>query len=591
MNIKICTSLILCLLLFIYCKKSPSHDIHGNNIGRLISVEDFGAIPNDDLDDTDALRKAAKKAGEEPNSTLYFAPGKYNISDPFAIKIQNEAMSGKLGKNPQDQLFVPNKKYSIGLDFSGAKNLTILAEGVQLFCDGWMEPISFRNAQDIVLMGITIDYKRRPNNEGKIINLGDSFVDVKFTKEEVLAKDQIILRIMIYDREKQSFKGSGVYQDRMEWIDTYTLRLYGKGIREQAKIGNILITYSGYHYRPAILIYKTKNILISDVTIHSQAGMGIVGHLSENITMNHLKVVPSQGRYTSTNTDATHFASNRGLIRFDKCEFRGQGDDATNVHTYYTTIANNSTNGYCYIMVDRNNYTHSTYLDEPREGDILALVDKTTLEEVGYIRVRRFWGYPLQYKVKIEYDGQLPQETDNYKLINISMIPRLEFVNCIIRSHRARSVLVKTRKVLIKNNHFENTTGTAIHIGVEGDWGEGPASEDVVIENNEFVNCGLGGPGDGTMDGASAIALHVKAINTSVPGLHKRILIQNNTINGGMHAISVKGSEDVTLQDNIFFNIKEKPMIIGASRRIQVKENNEEKSIGEHSDDPRSPNL
>ena len=110
-----------------------------------------------------------------------------------------------------------------------------------------------------------------------------------------------------------------------------------------------------HHYRPAILIYKTKNIDLNNVTIHAQAGMGIVGHLSENITMNRLRIVPSEGRYASSNTDATHFASNRGLIRFNQCEFGGQGDDATNVHTYYTQIANNdAARKQCDVMVDRN---------------------------------------------------------------------------------------------------------------------------------------------------------------------------------------------------------------------------------------------
>ena len=557
----------------------------------LFNVLDYGAFPDDGKDDTESLRNVVAIARTTPGSILFFPPGRYQITDPLALKIQEDAMEGKLGKNPQDQLFVPNEKYAIGLDFMGAKNLVIQAEGVQLICEGWMEPLSFRNAQNIILNGITIDYKRRPNNEGEIINLGDDFVDVKYTLDEILAKNQIVLRIMIYDKAKRSFSGAGVYQKGIEWIDPQTIRFYGKGIREQAKTGDILITYSGFHYRPAILIYKTKNIVLNDVTVNSQAGMGIVGHLSENITMNRLKIVPSKGRYTSTNTDATHFASNRGLIRFNECEFGGQGDDSTNVHSYYTTIANNTDDGFCDIMVDRKNYTHSTYLDEPQEGDILAVIDKSNMSEVGYIRVRRFWSYPLDFRVKIEYDGQLPKETENYKLINISMTPGLEFVNCTVRSHRARSVLVKTRKVLIKDSHFENTTGTAIHVGVEGDWGEGPSSEDVVIQNNEFINCGLGGPEDGTIDGASAIALHVKAPNTNTPGLHKRILIQGNTINGGKHAIVVKGSEDVTIRDNIFANISEAPIIMGASERVKAYKNNGGHAISKDEKDPILPNI
>ncbi|HUH46231.1 MAG TPA: right-handed parallel beta-helix repeat-containing protein [Arenibacter sp.] len=552
----------------------------------------MGALPNDGLDDTEALRRAVSLAvSSEECSILYFEPGTYHISDPLALQIQEDAMSGKLGKNPQDVLFVSNQEYAIGLDFYGARNVTIQAIGVKLICDGWMEPLSFRNTKNISLNGITIDYKRRPNNHGEIVKLGKDYVEVYFEKNEVLPQDQIVLRIMIYDKEKGSFTGAGVYHDRIQFLAPNKVRFYGMGIRERSEIGNILLTYSGFHYRPAILIYKAHNTVLNDVTIHSQAGMGIVGHLSENITMNRLKVVPVEGRYASTNTDATHFATNRGLIRFDACEFGGQGDDATNVHTYYVTVDNVDKEGYCDIRVDKNNYTHSSYLDEPKEGDVMAIVKKSTLEEVGYVKVRRFWPYPLQDKVTIQYDGALPDEIEDYYLINITAAPRLEFVNSKVRSHRARSVLVKTSKVLIKGNSFENTTGTAIHVGTEGDWREGTASEDVVIIGNEFTNCGLGGPNDGTLDGASAVALHVKAPNTNVPGLHKRILIANNTVRGGKHAITVKGSEDVTIRDNVFIDVVDKPIVVGASERIMAFDNKGADPIGDDSEMPVLPNM
>ncbi len=556
-----------------------------------ISVLDFGAIPNDNIDDTKALREAAANARKKPNTLLYFPAGKYHISDPKAIKIQEDAMSGKLGPNPQDELYVANKEYVIGLDFGGAKNLRIDAHGVELICDGWMEPLSFRNCNNVELNGITIDYKRIPNSAGKIINLGTDFVDVKFPESDPVSKDLIMLRIMIYDLDKESLVGPAVYQQRKELIAPQTIRFYGKGIRDQALVGRVLIALSGFHYRPAILIYKTKDIVLNDVTIHAQAGMGIVGHLSENISMNRLKIIPREGRFVSSNTDATHFATNRGFIHFNNCEFAGQGDDATNVHTYYSHIVSHQDSNVCEIILGERNYTHSLYLDEPQYGDVLAVVEKNTLKEVGYIRVRRFWTFPKERKVKIEFDGELPEDIESYYLANITASPSLKFVNCKVKSHRARSVLVKTRKVLIEGCSFENATGTAIHIGAEGNWGEGVASEDVIVRNNTITNCGLGGANDGTIDEASAIAVHVNAKIRNVPGLHKRLLFEGNKITGGIHAISIKGAEDVTIRNNTFTDIQKEPIIVGASRRVKAYNNNGTGEIGANIEDVVLPNL
>lgn len=580
---------IFCILFFVIFQNVRSQNHQHKN--EVINVLEFGAIPNDTNDDTDALREAVALARTKENATLYFPKGRYHISDPLAIKIQEDAMSGKLGKNPQNQLYKPNQEYVIGLDFKGAKNLTIEATNVQLICDGWMEPISLRECNNVTLNGVTIDYKKVPNSAGKIIKLGVDYVDVKFPDSDPVTHDLIMLRIMIYDLEKQSLVGASVYHKKKELIAPQTIRFYGKSVRNQAELGRVLIALSGYHYRPAILLYKSNNMVLNDVTIHSQAGMGIVGHLNENITMNRLQVIPRKGRFVSSNTDATHFATNRGFINFFDCEFGGQGDDATNVHTYYSHVISQEASNLCEYDLGDNNVTHSLYLDEPEVGDVMAIVERNTLKEIGYIRVNRFWSYPKEVKVKIEFDGELPKNKDTYFLVNISATPSLKFVNCTVKSHRARSVLVKTRKVLIEGCTFENTTGTAIHIGAEGDWGEGITSEDVIVRNNVFTNCGIGGADDGTIDGASAIAVHIKAKNTNAAGLHKRLLFENNKVNGGIHAIVVKGASDVTIRNNSFKEIREEPIVIDASIRVKAYDNEGARAIGEKQKKLVLPNL
>lgn len=555
-----------------------------------IDVTDFGAHPNDGRDDTGALRQAVKRARETEGSTLVFPPGKYLLSDPKAIQIQEAALHGKFGENPQNHLYVPNRKYVIGLDFKGAKDLTILAEDVELMCDGWMEPLSFRDCENINLTGLTIDYKQPPNSAGKVIRVTKKHIDVLFPENNPVSADLIMPRVMLYNTGKKSFTGISDWLPKHKLIAPQTIRFYSNKLASNAGKGTVLVAFSGFHYRPAILIYKTKNITLNDVSIHAQAGMGIVGHLSENITMNRLKIIPRKGRYVSTNTDATHFASNRGFIRFNNCEFGGHGDDATNVHTYYMNILERPDNNTCITHLGERNFTHSLYQDEPQTGDTLAVVVKNTLKEVGYIKVLSYTVNPEKRTLKIHFEGDLPKDYKSFFLINTSACPSLYFTNNTVHSHRARSVLVKTRKVLIEGCKFENTTGTAIHIGAEGDWGEGPASQDVIVRNNRFSNCGIGGEGDGTLDGASAVAIHVKAKKTDVPGLHKRILIENNVIKGGIRAISVKGAQDVLIRNNTFINIELQPILIGSSIRVKATDNTGAKPAGEN-ENPALPNT
>jgi hypothetical protein len=531
----------------------------------VINVLDYGVRPDDGINDLPGLRKAVAAAIKQNNATLLLPPGVYDISDSKAVELQNEAMDGKLG-NPEPKIFNRHYNYVTALDFTGADHLTIEARGAELRVDGWMEPVSLQQCTNVTIHGLTIDYKRPPNSEGRITAVGDGTVDVQFEPWCPVNERTPFLRMMVFDDASASFLG-GVGARGQQLIAPQTLRFQMRSALCQP--GRVLVGWHGFHFRPAILLYQAENITLDQVTIHSQPGMGIVGHLTQNITCNGLKVIPRAGRHTSSNTDATHFVSCRGLIRFDGCEFAGQGDDSINVHCFYTDILSKSDN-HCVLAISTRFETHSVKRDIPRVGDTLALIRRDTLEETGSIRVKSVTLSTNDWSYTVEFEGRLPEDFQNYLTANITASPALEFVNCHVRSHRARAVLVKTRKVRIEGCTLENVTGTAIHIGAEGNWMEGVTSADVIIRNNTIAHSGFG---EGTIDGASAIAIHVDAAKTGIPGLHKRILIENNRITGGERAIAIKSAEDVTVRNNTFKEIHGPAIDVGASSRVWAHDN------------------
>jgi hypothetical protein len=287
--------------------------------------------------------------------------------------------------------------------------------------------------------------------------------------------------------------------------------------------------------------------------------------------MNGLRIVPRPGLYQSTNTDATHFTSCKGTIRFDGCTFEGQGDDATNVHGYYQLIKKQLTPQKYVIEMEKAWGTHAMVLDYPDKGDVLELVSRKTLAVVGKYTVTQSEPKPKDWSTTITLHKPLPDDLENYYLIDVTRLPRLEFVNSYVGSHLARAVLVKTRQVLIENCTFKESTGTAIHIGAEGDWREGAGSENVIVRNNRILRCGRG---DGTNDGAAAIAINVKAPDISVAGIHKNILIEGNLIEGenAECGISVAGASGVTIQNNVFWGCK-KPIVTKASEHLKMLHN------------------
>ncbi|MBL7111605.1 MAG: right-handed parallel beta-helix repeat-containing protein [Bacteroidales bacterium] len=533
-------------LLFVLIKTEVYSQISSKEIS--ISVSDFGAIPDDSINDRSAINKALIHCKENNMANLFFPPGKYILEHPDAVALMNDVMNLKMGENPAKTIFKPYYKYIKGLDISGHQNLRLTGYGVELICKGWMEPISIENSGNITVKGFTIDYHRQPHSEGKVIQITDEYFDVKFTEEYPVKSNMVMPRIMFFDVKKDRLESEPVYfPEKNKLISPQTLRIWAKIPGSYLK-DYALINHS-FHFRPAVLIHESKDVNVIDVTIHSQPGMGIVGHRSHNILMSGLRVVPRPGRRQSTNTDATHFTSCTGYIHFRNCMFEGQGDDATNVHNYYYTITGMSKNKYITKILNPSEGTHAMVLDYPDVGDTLELVNKSTLKPVKEVIVADVDTFPDKWETHIGLNEELPADLDPYFLINISRLPRLHIEGCTILSHLARGILIKTRNVLIENNTIMETTGTGIQIGAEGYWHEGPGSENVVIRNNRIIRCGLG---DGTQKETSGIVVSVGSPDPAKYGVHKNLIFENNIIEGenARYGIYVTGSDDVKIRYN-----------------------------------------
>jgi hypothetical protein len=539
-----------------------------------VSTLDFGAVPDDTLNDREAIQKALDFCRVNRIHKLVIPAGTYVIREEKAVQLMTDIMDGKMGKNPQDVIYTPYYPYTRGLSFKGISGLDVEARGAFLSVQGWMEPLSVEYCSNITVRGLTIDYQTIPHSEGVITGETDRYFDVHFTADFPVKDNMVMPRIMFWDLAKNRMLGNSVYfPAKNELIAPQTLRIWA-GHPANIKGTMALINHT-FHFRPAILIHEAMNTILEQVTIHSQPGMGIVGHRSENILMNGLRIVPRPGFYQSTNTDATHFTSCKGTIRFNGCTFEGQGDDATNVHGYYQVIKEKTGKSSYRIEMEKKWGTHAMVLDFPDVQDTLELVSKRTLEVVGTYVVAGVDTFPARWETVVQLDRPLPDGIDSYYLIDITRLPRLEFVNTYVGSHLARAVLVKTRNVLIENCTMRESTGTAIHIGAEGDWREGAGSQNVIIRNNRILRCGRG---DGTQDGASAIAINVKAPDITVAGIHNNILIEGNLIEGDQAqcGISVSGAKKVMIRNNEFSGCKT-PVKIRHSEGVRMENNLEGK--------------
>ena len=524
--------------------------------GDVFNVKDYGAVPNDGQDDTKALREAVALCRAHEGSTLVIPAGTYLLRDVDAMQLEADAIGGKMGANPESTIFSPYYPYAKGLDFSGAKGVTIEAEGATLLCDGWMEPVSLTDCTDLTLRGLTIDYVHRALSEGTVAGIGDDYFDVQFRPDRTITDVIPITRVTLADPQIGGMYRSPFYYPKRELLGNNLVRLtVGRRIPDYL-LGQPVAALHSMHFRPAILILNSTNTTLDGVTIHSQPGMGIVGFDSRDIFINRLRVAPADGYHFSTNTDATHFACCEGELVFDGCSFIGQGDDATNVHGYYHNVEA-ADDGWLRLILHAPGYTHAQVADVPRVGDELELSLINTLAVQKVLKVTEVKHEEKATDVLVRVDGPMPEKLEDYYLFNITKLPRLTFRNSLVQGNLARGVLVKTRGVLIEDNVFRGCSGTAIHVGAEGWWCEGSHSTDVTIRRNTMINCGLGA---GSQHGANGIAVVIDAPDTKGTRLHDGIVIRDNVVIGNGEngcGICVRNAKNVDVADNRITNCKQ----------------------------------
>ena len=480
------------------------------------------------------LNTAMAALKEDEGSTLIIEPGEYLLTTEMAREAQANVMSGAWGGNPQDVMFTPEYKYSVGINFSGHKGTKVIGYGVKITVDGFMEIISMSDCEDCLIEGITIDHKRKPFSVGKVtnctvVNEKESYMDVILYDDYLIQpKTPVNMRYFVYNPDTERLEWPDLYAMHGKVIDERTVRYTGKFFKRDIEGMDIYIWHT-YHSRPAILIQRSKNPTVRNVTVHSHPGMGITGNRSENITIDGFFDVPAEGLHLSTNTDATHFTACYGDLVIKNCRFIAQGDDGTNVHSYYHTVMEQD--GCRIVIKDEfpDGISHTQTPDCPLVGDTLEVSALATLECIGQRTVVDVKPIGDDGRVcEVILDQPLPSGAKELETVVLCLnrLPKLYFLNNYCRGNFSRGVLAKTKFARINNNVFEDVMATPICAYAEAEWREGAVPADIDVMNNMIINCAhLDQP-----DGIGGIEVGVSARKQAKKPVVKRAVVLENYI-------------------------------------------------------------
>lgn len=492
-----------------------------------IRVTDFGAVPDDGKDDTQAILSALEECKRQAPAVLVFPKGQYDVH---------------AGSNQQNRWVL--------FPVSGINGLTVDGKGSLLMVHGVTGLFWFGQCKQLTLTNLIVDCARPAFSQGKVLSVEGNTFDVGVFPEYPVQGGEKVEAYMDYDPQTRLPMRHGLDEynsvQHSELLRPQVLRLYLNNAARVKPGVLVVLRHQVYSYN-AFVCERCQDVNVSDVTVYTIPGMAWVAQVCTNVTLERFRVIPrpGSGRMMSATADATHFGGCKGTIRMNGCLFEGMGDDGVNIKSgLYLSLRR---------KVDARTVEarhHLKMLDTPDPGDVMEISHVDDLLPYATATVKRV--ERLEDGVqRLEFESPLPAELREGDVFgNATRVARVRISNCEVRNNRARGMLVQTRDAVIEGCRFRGCTSAGVLVLTEvAHFFESIGTRDVTIRNCTFEGVNYGAA---MAPGALCAMAYLKGFTyPPKPGIHRNVTFEGNIIRQTDNsAIFVAGADGITLLNN-----------------------------------------
>ena len=239
----------------------------------------------------DALRRCR----EEHLEGIVFEKDEYHFYEEYGAEeyccISNHGKSG-------------NKRCAFPL--KELQNFTVDGGGSTFVFHGVMLPFLISGSENITLRNFTVIFTNVCYPQGEVLACGDGYFDLRIREKDkwdvrggnFCAVDDkgcthFAYNYNLFEKDsKKLIRGSGDYWpgffSAQRLSDTDVRILHGFN----PPVGSILVFMACARVSAGIFMRNSKRITVSDVTLHSCFGMGIIVQLCDTVTLERIRVTP-----------------------------------------------------------------------------------------------------------------------------------------------------------------------------------------------------------------------------------------------------------------------------------------------------------
>ena len=433
--------------------------------GRTFFVSDYGAHPDDNLDDSNGIQLAINEAIHSGSvSDIVFGYGIYAISSTITV--------------------------------INATNLTIIGAGADnTFLIGYNEVSIFfaQYCEGLKLTSFSIDYNPLPFTAGYVVDVNDKYLDVQVVPPHQTDINRQVQAILRYDpvqmRPAFGLDTYEIYQDpSIEFnttiVSSGVVRLPVSSPTKFLKGDPIVARYAFQGH--AISAQDITDTTLQSVTIYTSWCMGFFTVRAKRLNIINYHIKPKDERWMSTIVDCIHHTDAREYISISDSSCHAMGDDGLNVHAVIllvTQVIDSTT-----VIIEATTSTEPLNFGVGTNLEFSAHEEPFTVHSSGTVASLIFNSTNSR---KVIFTG--PVNVSDGDWVCVADTPILTIRNFTVANNRARGVLLETRNIDIRQSLFNRTSGPAVLIQPSMYWHEGPEArnvsliENIYIDNNEGI--------------------------------------------------------------------------------------------------------
>ena len=535
---------------------------------KTIDVADFGARPDDNQDDTQAIQAAfdaAKQSGVP--CKVQFSKGTYRIT-----------RSQSPGADVRRSFLLQGLKDTV---IDGAGALLIQTDATQGI-------FYFKYCERVIVRDLVIDYDPLPFTQGTIQRIQSDPPQIDFAiaggypsldDPQFLNGKRINMCVAldpnIPGRLRDGARNFFQYQTAEKLADgLYRLPLInlGRGWEHDLSVGGRFSVFARNDIPIADFDY-CQHITMQGITTYASGGGQYTGLYNDSINILGCKALIKPGRWKGGNADVIHIQASRGGGPWiEDCVFEGIGDDVICIYNGRPLFIRQVISPTELILgtVALNDTAKGDFAPLKKEqlqaGERLAFLDPQTGRLLGESDVERIniatGQVVLKQPVKT---GELTAGSEkwNTQVYNTSIGGNFVVRNNRISNSRRYGMFLKAADGLVEGNRIDGVSASGIYISDEPAWPEGLQAARLVIRNNEIANSGFDElfHTDPCQAQISIYSQNVKRQPVSDdPDFHSDIILEGNKIeNWSKLGFYLSNMTRLTVKDTHFGPPRQKP--------------------------------